>query len=154
MSLTSKQAAFVAAYLVDSNGKKAAIKAGYSASGAEVAASRLLRHPKVAAALKKAKADAAATAKSARPEPPAPKFNLATALQHKDPRAFLLAAMNDVDLEPKLRVDAAKALMPFEFAKKGEAGKKEQAQENAKKVASRFAPAAPPKLVAAGGKKV
>lgn len=154
MSLTAKQTAFVAAYLIDSNGKKAAIKAGYSSAGAEVAASRLLRHPKVAAALKKAKAEASTSPKAVKPAPPAPKFDLASALQHKDPRAFLLAAMNDIDLEPKLRVDAAKALMPFEFAKKGETGKKEQAQENAKKVSSRFAAAAPPKLVAAGGKKV
>ena len=154
MSLTAKQAAFVAAYLVDTNGKKAAIKAGYSAAGAEVAASRLLRHPKVAAALKKAKAEAAASTKSAKAEAPAPKFDLASALQHKDPRAFLLAAMNDLDLEPKLRIDAAKTLMPFEYPKKGETGKKEQANENAKKVSSRFAAAAPPKLVAAGGRKV
>lgn len=52
MSLTDKQARFVEAYLLDPNGKKAAIEAGYSAATAEVAASRLLRHAKVAAALK------------------------------------------------------------------------------------------------------
>lgn len=150
MSLTPKQAAFVVAYLVDSNGKKAAIKAGYSKAGAEVAASRLLRHPKVAEALKKARKPAP---EAPRDEPAQP-FNLATVMQHKDPRAFLLAAMNDTDLEPKLRVDAAKALMPFEFAKKGEGGKKEQQEDAAKKVAGRFAAAAPPKLVAAGGRKV
>jgi len=150
MSLTPKQAAFVAAYLVDSNGKKAAIKAGYSKAGAEVAASRLLRHPKVAEALKKAREPAA----QAPAEPSGKAFDLTAALQHQDPKAFLLAAMNDIALEPKMRIDAAKALMPFVHQKLGEGGKKEQQQENAKKVASRFAPSAPPKLVAAGGKKV
>lgn len=136
MSLTPKQAAFVVAYLVDSNGKKAAIKAGYSKAGAEVAASRLLRHPKVAEALKKARGRAAA-GDDPKPEAPAPKFDLATAMQHKDPRAFLLAAMNDLELEPKLRIDAAKTLMPFEYPKKGEAsGKKEQGQAAAKAAAA------------------
>ena len=148
MSLTPKQAAFVAAYLIDSNGKKAAIKAGYSKAGAEVAASRLLRHPKVAEALKKAKEPAAEAPKEA------PSFDLAAALQHQDPKAFLLAAMNDVALDPKQRIDAAKALMPFVHQKLGEGGKKEQQQAEAQKVARRFAAAAPPKLVAAGGKKV
>lgn len=150
MSMTPKQAAFVAAYLVDSNGKKAAIKAGYSKAGAEVAASRLLRHPKVAEALKKARQPVEDVPKTER----APTFDLTSALQHKDPKAFLLAAMNDIALDPKQRIDAAKALMPFEHQRLGEGGKKEERHAAAKKVASRFAPATPPKLVAAGGKKV
>lgn len=150
MSLTVKQAAFVAAYLVDSNGKKAAIKAGYSKAGAEVAASRLLRHPKVAEALKKAKTRAASPA----PAPsaavaPEKVFSLSDAIQHKDPRAFLLAAMNDLDLEPKLRVDAAKALMPFEFPKKGEGGKKDDAAGRQKAAAGgQFGVRKGPRLVA------
>ena len=73
---------------------------------------------------------------------------------HSDPKQFLLAAMNDGELDPKLRVDAAKALMPFVHQKLGEGGKKEQQAEAAKRVASKFAAAMPPKLVAAGGKKV
>ena len=149
MSLTAKQAAFVAAYLVDSNGKKAAIKAGYSKAGAEVAASRLLRHPKVAEALKKAKAQASAPASAAKAVAELPAFNLASVMLHKDPRAFLLAAMNDVELEPKLRVDAAKALMPFEFAKKGEGGKKDEAATRQKAAsAGRFGVRQGPRLVA------
>lgn len=150
MSLTPKQTAFVAAYLVDSNGKKAAIKAGYSQAGAEVAASRLLRHPKVAEALRQARRPAAEPAQTV----PAPSFDLSTALQHQDPKNFLMAAMNDIALDPKQRIDAAKALMPFVHQRMGEGGKKEERNEAAKKVASRFAAAAPPKLVAAGGKKV
>ena len=150
MSLTPKQAAFIVAYLIDSNGKKAAIKAGYSKAGAEVAASRLLRHPKVAEALKKARQPAAEVPKTE--EKPA--FDLASAMQHQDPKIFLLAAMNDVELDPKQRIDAAKALMPFVHKKLGEGGKKEQEHAAAAKVAGRFTAAAPPRLVAAGGRKV
>ena len=148
MSLTAKQAAFVKAYLIDSNGKKAAIKAGYSKAGAEVAAPRLLRHPKVAEALNHAKSPPQES------EKPGPTFDLAAAMQHQDPKVFLLPAMNDVGLDPKQRIDAAKALMPFTHQKLGEGGKKDQRADAAKKVAGRFTPAAPPRLVAAGGKKL
>ncbi|MGA8530915.1 MAG: terminase small subunit [Acidobacteriaceae bacterium] len=47
--LTPKQVRFVAEYLVDLNGKRAYIAAGYSERTAEVGASKLLRNPKVAA---------------------------------------------------------------------------------------------------------
>jgi phage terminase small subunit len=49
--LTPKQTRFVEEYLVDLNGKQAAIRAGYSPRAAEVQASRLLRNAKVQAAL-------------------------------------------------------------------------------------------------------
>lgn len=52
------------------------------------------------------------------------------------------------------QVRAAQAALPFLHQKLGESGKKEKRNEAAKGVASRFAPAAAPKLVAAGGKKV
>lgn len=50
-NLTPKQEEFVREYLVDLNGKQAAIRAGYSPHSAEVTASKLLRVPKVAAAI-------------------------------------------------------------------------------------------------------
>jgi len=56
MSLSDQQRRFVEAYLVDPNGAKAAIAAGYSAKTAAVQASRLLRSPAVAAALAAARA--------------------------------------------------------------------------------------------------
>lgn len=86
-------------------------------------------------------------------ELPTPAFDLAQALLCSDPRKFLLAAMNDPWLDSKLRVDAAKALMPYEHPRK-EGGKKEQQQKDAEKIASRFAPVAAPRLVANSGKKV
>ena len=66
-------------------------------------------------------------------------------LAHKDPKVFLLALMNDLEADVKLRADAAKALMPFMHNKLGEGGKKDQQQDAAKRVAGgKFAAAAPP----------
>lgn len=79
---------------------------------------------------------------------------LPMAAYYDDPLTFLKAVMNDSGSEAKLRVDAAKALMPFMHQKLGEGGKKEQKNEEAKKVAGRFAQAMAPRLAAAGGKKV
>ena len=86
--------------------------------------------------------------------PPKPPTILELSATYDDPAKFLRAVMNDSGTDLKLRTDAAKALMPFVHQKLGEAGKKAAKDDAAKKVASRFAPAAPPKLVAAGGKKV
>lgn len=73
---------------------------------------------------------------------------------YDDPEKFLRAVMNDSGTDAKLRVDAAKALMPFVHAKKGEVGKKQQKADEAKQVAGKFRAASPPKLVAAAGRKV
>lgn len=54
--MTDRQRLFVEAYLLEPNGKKAAIAAGYSAATAEVTASKLLRHPKVSAELARRRA--------------------------------------------------------------------------------------------------
>lgn len=155
MALTGKKRLFAEALLAGKSNKEAALAAGYSAASASAAGSRLAKDKDVLAHQQR-KAVAAEKPKEVAPAEAAPlgSFDLSQGLAHRDPRAFLLAAMNDVLLEPKLRIDAAKALMPFEFAKKGEGGKKEQQADAAKKVASRFTPAAPPKLATANGKKV
>lgn len=155
MALTGKKRLFAEARLAGKSNKLAALAAGYGAASASAAGSRLAKDKDVLAYLQR---KAAAPEKTSDPlagqgDQPSG-FDLSLALSHRDPRAFLMAAMNDALLEPKLRIDAAKALMPFEFAKKGEGGKKEQQADAAKKVANRFAPAAPPKLAAANGKKV
>lgn len=49
--LTPKQARFVDEFLVDANGTQAAIRAGYSASGARVAAHRLLTNVAISSRL-------------------------------------------------------------------------------------------------------
>lgn len=70
---------------------------------------------------------------------------LHVAMTYSDPREFLRAVMNDLMTDAKVRVDAAKALMPYEHHKLGEGGKKEQKNEAAKKAgAGKFSSSAPP----------
>jgi phage terminase small subunit len=52
LALSPKRQVFVREYLIDLNGKQAAIRAGYSVKTAEVQASTLLSIPKVASAVK------------------------------------------------------------------------------------------------------
>lgn len=68
--------------------------------------------------------------------------------QGGDPLKFLETVMNHVETDPKLRVDAAKALASFKVAKPGEKGKKGETEERAKKEDNRFAPVAAPGLKA------
>ncbi|WP_250483292.1 terminase small subunit [Caballeronia sp. GaOx3] len=158
MALTGKKRLFADAVLAGKSNKEAAVAAGYSAKTASAAGARLVRDKDVVSYLAAARGKDGATPASGE----APKhegksqteYDLAKLTEFRDPKAFLIAAMNDGATEFKLRVDAAKALMPFVHHKLGEGGKKEQRDEAAKKVASKFAPAAPPKLVATGGKKV
>ena len=64
-----------------------------------------------------------------------------------DSLRVLRAVANDASIDIRLRIDAAKALAPYEAMRKGEGGKKEQRQDAAKKVGTgRFAPAAPPRV--------
>ncbi|WP_454764414.1 hypothetical protein [Cupriavidus campinensis] len=53
-----------------------------------------------------------------------------------------------------LQVRAAIAAVQYTHRKMGEGGKKEQKEDEARKVAGRFSQGTPPKLVAAGGRKV
>lgn len=157
MALTGKKRLFADALLAGKSNKEAALAAGYSAATASAAGSRLAKDKDVLDHLARKAAKSAKVAELPdQAEDESVAFDLVSALSHKDPRAFLLAAMNDVALEPKLRIDAAKALMPFEFAKKGESsGKKEEAAAKAKAAAvGKFGRREPPKLVAAGGKPV
>lgn len=79
-----------------------------------------------------------------------PKTADSKALQTSDPVEFLTALMRDVSVSVSDRKDAAKALL-----KAGVNGKKAKKDADARKVAgNRFAPAAPPRLAAVGGKRV
>lgn len=69
-------------------------------------------------------------------------------LAHKDPKVFLLALMNDLEADVKLRADAAKALMPFMHQKKGEGGKKDEDAAKAKEAgAGKYGARQGPRLV-------
>lgn len=163
MALTPKKQAFVSAKREGASNKDAAIAAGYAASSAAQAGARLAKDPFVIAALsapavnkkvnKFVNGSAPTTAKGrvAAPNEPAAEdngdasFDLLKAMRFSDPKEFLLATMNDFETDSKLRVDAAKALMPFIHPRKGEGGKKEE-KENAAKTAAkgRFGAAPPP----------
>ncbi|AJY00690.1 MULTISPECIES: terminase small subunit [pseudomallei group] len=158
MALTAKKRKFADAVLAGKSNKDAAIAAGYSPATASAAGSRLVKDKDVALYLAANRVQAESksterTQQASSPQKPSG-FDLNAMTNFTDPKAFLIAAMNDARTEPKLRIDAAKALMPFVHKKLGEGGKKEQSAEAAKKVASRFAPSAPPRLVANGGRKV
>lgn len=87
--------------------------------------------------------------------PPKDKDILEIAATYDDPLKFLKAVMNDSATEAKMRVDAAKAMLPYVHQKLGEGGKKDAAADAAKKAGSgKFSPSAPPKLIAAGGKRI
>lgn len=72
---------------------------------------------------------------------------LTKALQQGDPKAFLLAVMADTDNDARLRVDAAKALLPYEHQKVANSGKKAEAQAAAAKaITGKYAPGKPPRF--------
>lgn len=125
MALTEKKRKFAAALKSGASNKEAAIAAGYSDNSASQAGSRLAKDPDVIAemerkeAVEKAKAD----------HKPMDLSQLAGTF--RDPKAFLEAMMNDMGEDPKLRFEAAKTLLPYVHAKKGEMGKKEQQQKEA-----------------------
>ena len=75
-------------------------------------------------------------------------------LKTNDPKEFLASLMSNPEADIKLRAEAAKTLLMAELRITEAKGKKEQRQEAAEKVAGRFAPATPPKLMAVAGRKV
>lgn len=82
---------------------------------------------------------------------------LAVVPTSEDPKAVLTAIMNDDTLDMRLRLEAAKALLPYTHARKGEPGKKVDRQAAAHQAnAGRFATPKPPRLAAvlplSGGK--
>jgi len=172
MALTPRKRAFVDARRKGASNRDAAIAAGYSEKTASAAGSRLAKDKDVMGELHKLgalglmppdvnkvlKPDVKAPGPEGSPqedqqpadqgEPSAAEpagFDLAKVLMHSDPKQFLLAVMNDQGQEAKLRVDAAKALMPFVHQRKGEGGKKDQAKEKAAEVArGKFGTRGPP----------
>lgn len=162
MALTGKKRAFADAVLAGLSNKEAAIRAGYSAATASAAGSRLVKDKHVVAYLALARAGSfnkpqePVSAGATNPGSPlTPTFDINAAMMHSDPKEFLKAAMNDIALEPKLRITVAIALMPFSHHKLGEGGKKDQQHDAAKKAgAGKYGSAEPPKLAAANGKRL
>lgn len=167
MALTGKKKAFADSKKAGKSNKDAALAAGYSVKTAGPAGSRLAKDKDVLAYLKRVAKIAApvagfseqgvkcADAPTSWPfgtQPPAapPAENKPVVLTA---RAYLSSVVNDETLDEKMRVDAAKKLIEFEEAKPAPQGKKDQKKAGAEKVASKFAPAVPPRLAVVGGKK-
>ncbi len=149
MALTGKKKAFADAVLAGKSNKDAAVAAGYSEKTASAAGSRLVKEPDVKAYLDKHRQ--APKESGSLPPDEGPKFDLSAALMHSDPMAFLRAAMNDAELDPKQRIEAAKAMLPYTHKRLGEGGKKETRQGEAEKVAGgRFSAGRPPLRVVGG----
>lgn len=76
-------------------------------------------------------------------------------VETRDPLEFLLDVMQGKVEATTVQVRAAVAASQYLHAKKGEGGKKEESAGKAKAAASgKFGQAAPPRLVANGGKKL
>lgn len=127
MALTEQKRRYAAARLSGMPKKQAAIAAGCPEKTASQAASRYEKDPDVQSAMgRQVAAEARKTEQpsSADPDPYIPS-------QVDDPVAFFKQVTNDLEADPKLRLDAAKAWAQFTVAKPGEKGKKEERQEKA-----------------------
>lgn len=127
----------------EKNHAAAAELAGYSAKTAASAASRLMKDPDVTAhiqrkeAIEQAKSEAKEEGKA---------FDIADlSKMYSDPQDFLKAVMNDVGEDIRIRVDAAKTLMPYVHGKVADQGKKDGKNKAAQQAsAGKFSAARPP----------
>lgn len=136
MALTDKKRRFADALMSGANQTEAAIQAGYSAKTAAQAGSRLAKDVDVLAHIER-RGVVAEAKEQAKAEGKPLNIDSLSKL-YSDPMDFLRAVMNDGGEDVKLRVDAARVLMPYVHAKPGEKGKKQERQEAAEKVAGRF----------------
>lgn len=131
MALTLKKRAFVDAVLAGKSNREAAVMAGYSAKTASAAGARLAKSPDVLEVLNaRVKEMAKADSVPVKPMDPAD-FDLRpdAPIVWTDPMSFLRAVMNHKHSDLKYRIDAAKAMLPYEYAKPGEIGKKTEAEQ-------------------------
>lgn len=141
MALTEQKRRYAEARLSGLGKKQAAITAGCPEKTASQAASRLEKDPEVQAAMGRSVV-VNSTMKSEQPQGDPDPYIPAAA---DDPMDFLKGVMQDLVADPKLRIDAAKALLPYIHGKVAEGGKKEQKADAAKKAATgRFRTGAPP----------
>ena len=138
MALTAKMKAFAQAVVDGLSNKDAAISAGYSEKSAMQQGSKLAKIPEVIAYIDQFKSVKKLTSKK-------PKVNSVDSGENDnpldeenyakdDPLQFLLDVMNKSD-DMFMRVNAAKAALPYVHGKVADKGKKETKAEEAKKAA-------------------
>lgn len=147
MALTGKKRAFADAVLAGLSNKEAAIRAGFSEKTASAAGSRIVKDLDVKAYLDQRRQPTPIAGAEAQP-PAAPGDEAIDIPPTADPVEFLTKVMNEPAADLRLRIDAAKAMLPFKHKKLGEGGKKDQANDAAKGAAGRFGAARPPPLKA------
>lgn len=146
MALTKQQSLYAEARFAGAGKRDAALAAGCPPKTATQAAAKLEKHPNVIAHLARLKhLESEATPAAGRDAIPAGVEVELGGEFFEDPKDLLRHAMNDRRLDPKTRIQAAVALLPFEHQKLGETGKKDkQATAAEGAVTGRFKPAEPP----------
>lgn len=140
-NFTEKQQKFIANKAAGVKNRDAAIAAGFAANAADVQAAKLMQRADIKDAISAARKQPVAAATT-------------TAMQRDSygtPMEYLMDVMNHAQMPTAMRLDAAKALMPYQHARIGEKGKKEQAKDRATDIANGkgrhpFRPKAPPSL--------
>jgi len=153
--LTETQERFFQATLRGEKPHQAALSAGLSPNSAKASGFRMRKHPAIVAALA-AVGIGTKAAPTGKPETSTeesePDIVTIEIPETEDPKVFLTALMNCPKAGVKARLEAAKALLPFEHAKVGEKGKKESQVDAAHEVAKgKFSAGRPPKLVSVNG---
>ena len=155
--LTETQERFFQATLRGEKPHQAALSAGLSPNSAKASGFRMRKHPAIVAALAavgiatknvKPTAPGAATESA---EDAAADIATVDIEATEDPKVFLTALMNSPKAGVKARLEAAKALLPFEHSKIGEKGKKATKADGAKETATgtnAYATRKPPSLKA------
>ena len=159
MALTAKSKAFAQAVVDGMSNKDAAISAGYSEKTAMQQGSKLAKLPEVIAYIEKLTSAKKLTSKDEKLTSTKPKQNANVQVvkvekmesgpeqvhgqfvgrdeiaygAKDDPLEYLKSVWTDESEDPKLRLDAAKAAMPYIHGKVADKGKKETKADEAKK---------------------
>lgn len=154
--LSDKKKAFAQGILRGLSNRDAAIHAGYAEKSASQQGSRLAKDPAIEKYISRLR-DVKADVKEVPDEIIADFIPVGTTSAFKnikdrrDPLEFLLDRMDDDYEDSKLRIDAAKAALPYVHSKKGDVGVKQSREDNAQDLSKgagsgRFGMQAPPKV--------
>ena len=136
MALTAKKKAFAQAKHDGANNKEAAIFAGCSPETASQAGSRMAKDSDVIAQIERLKCVKGVNNDvKPNPKPIVTKKDISTDSERPDPLKFLEEIWTDPVEDMKMRMDAAKAALPYFHGKVADKGKKETKTEDAKKAA-------------------
>lgn len=141
MALSEKMKKFAQAVVDGLSNKEAAISAGYAEKTASQAGSKLRKDPEISVHIEKLKADK--EGRNLTSEKPKVKPIEASSYEDEDPIEdeystddpldFLISVMKNGGNEMMLRVNAARAALPYKHGKIADQGKKQTKEDAAKK---------------------